>query len=108
MNRNPADLAQQSFDLAIAGAGIHGAAAAWFAARSGLRVALLDRADFGGGASANSLKIIHGGLRYLQHGDLRRMRESIRARRRFMRFGRHFVSLPSSNTWPGSVTPARP
>ena len=84
MNRNPADLAQQSFDLAIAGAGIHGAAAAWFAIRSGLRVALLDRADFGGGASANSLKIIHGGLRYLQHGNVRRMRESIRARRRFM------------------------
>ena len=84
MNRNPSDLFGRSFDLAIVGAGIHGAAAAWGAARAGLRVALLERADFGGAASANSLKTIHGGFRYLQHGNLRRMRESIRCRRRFM------------------------
>lgn len=84
MNRNPAALANLTFDVAVVGAGIHGAAAAAVAAAAGLRVALLERADFGGGASANSLKIIHGGFRYLQHGNLRRMRESIRCRRRFM------------------------
>ncbi len=84
MNRNPADLAAKEYDVIVVGAGIHGAAAAWSAARAGLRVALVDQADFGGGASANSLKIIHGGFRYLQHGNIRRMRESIRCRRRFM------------------------
>ena len=77
-------LATESFDLLIVGAGIHGACAAWSAARMGLKTALIDAGDFGGAASANSLKVIHGGLRYLQHGNLKRMRESIRARRRFL------------------------
>ena len=92
MNRNPADLAGQTFDLIVVGAGIHGCAAAWSAARAGLKVALIEKADFGGGASANSLKIIHGGFRYLQHGNLRRMRESIRCRRRFLAWAPALVS----------------
>jgi glycerol-3-phosphate dehydrogenase len=68
------------YDLLVVGAGITGSGAACAAARSGLRVALIDSGDFGGGASSNSLKVIHGGLRYLQHLDICRMRESIRAR----------------------------
>lgn len=84
MTRDLQRLAREAFDVLVVGAGIQGAAIAWSAARAGLRTALIDAGDFGSAASANSLKIIHGGLRYLQHGDLRRMRESIRARRRFL------------------------
>lgn len=84
MKRDLQALAHSSFDVLVVGAGIQGACIAWSAARAGLRTALIERDDFGAAASANSLKIIHGGLRYLQHGDLRRMRESIRARRRFL------------------------
>ncbi|MDW7679281.1 MAG: glycerol-3-phosphate dehydrogenase/oxidase, partial [bacterium] len=52
----------------------------WDATLRGLKVALIDKADFGNATSANSLKIIHGGLRYLQNLDFKRMRESIRER----------------------------
>lgn len=79
------ELAGETFDVVIVGAGIHGACTAWVAARLGLKTALIDADDFGAATSANSLKVIHGGLRYLQHGNLARMRESIRARRRFLR-----------------------
>jgi glycerol-3-phosphate dehydrogenase len=74
-------LAGREHDLLIVGGGIYGAFAAWDAARRGLATALLERDDFGAGVSWNSLKTIHGGLRYLQTLDLPRMRESIRERR---------------------------
>lgn len=86
-----AALADGEFDVLVVGAGIHGAAAAWTAARLRLRTALLDQGDFGGATSANSLKVIHGGLRYLQHGNVRRMRESILARREFLALAPHLV-----------------
>jgi glycerol-3-phosphate dehydrogenase len=57
----------------------------------GLKVALIDKGDFGGATSANSLKTIHGGLRYLQQLDLLRMRESIRERMVLMRIAPHLV-----------------
>jgi glycerol-3-phosphate dehydrogenase len=72
------------FDLLIEGAGIQGATAACEAARRGLSVLLLDRADFGGGCSSNSMKIAHGGLRYLQSLNLPRSLESVRERRRLL------------------------
>ncbi|MFQ5674537.1 MAG: glycerol-3-phosphate dehydrogenase/oxidase, partial [bacterium] len=50
-----------------------------------------EKQDFGAGTSANSLKIIHGGFRYLQHADLKRMRESIRERKILMRIAPHLV-----------------
>jgi glycerol-3-phosphate dehydrogenase len=84
-------LAATRFDLLVVGAGIHGAFAAWDAARRGLRVALIERADFGGGASANSLKIVHGGFRYLQSGDVARLRASCAARGELMRLAPHLV-----------------
>jgi glycerol-3-phosphate dehydrogenase len=80
MKRDLEKLAGDRFDLLVVGAGIHGAFVAWDATLRGLRVAIVDAGDFGGGASANSLKVIHGGLRYLQQLDLRRVRESIRER----------------------------
>jgi glycerol-3-phosphate dehydrogenase len=82
---------QKPFDIAIIGAGIHGAVLAYEAARAGYRVALFEKADFGGSTSANSLKIIHGGIRYLQHLNIKRMRESILSRRAMMQFAPHLV-----------------
>lgn len=73
-------LVNERHDLVVVGGGIHGAFAAWQAARRGWRVALLEQRDFGSGTSANSLKIAHGGLRYLQKLDVRRLRASVRER----------------------------
>ncbi len=84
-------LSSETYDLLVVGAGIHGACAAWTAARLGLKTALIDAEDFGGATSANSLKVIHGGLRYLQHANFSRMRESICARRRFLALAPHCV-----------------
>jgi len=67
------------YDLIVVGGGVQGAWVALEAARSGLRVALIEKGDFGSGTSANSLKVLHGGLRYLQHGNLKRIRESRRS-----------------------------
>ena len=58
--------------MAVMGGGICGAAIAWDAAQRGLSVALVERGDFGGSTSANSLKVVHGGIRYLQRLDVRR------------------------------------
>ncbi|NCC52454.1 MAG: FAD-dependent oxidoreductase, partial [Spartobacteria bacterium] len=70
------------FDVAVVGGGIYGTTLAWEAARQGLQVALIEQKDFGHATSASSLKIMHGGLRYLQQLDFVRMRHSIVARRR--------------------------
>ena len=89
-------LSDATFDVLVIGAGITGACIALDAATRGLRVALIDRDDFGGGATANCLRIVHGGLRYLQHLDLRRARESIRERRLWLRSAPHLVDpLPT-------------
>ena len=91
MTRNLQELAKYHYDLIVIGGGIYGAWAAWDAALRGLSVALVEKSDFAGATSANSLKIIHGGLRYLQHGDIRRMRESIRERMILMKVAPHLV-----------------
>jgi glycerol-3-phosphate dehydrogenase len=85
MRRDLSRLESEEHDLLVIGAGIQGACIAWDAALRGLRVALIDRGDFGAATSANSLRIIHGGLRYLARGDLPRMRESIRERSALLR-----------------------
>ena len=77
MRRDISRLADTTFDLLIVGAGIYGACAAWDAALRGLTVAVVDQGDFGAGTSANSLRIVHGGLRYLARGRFSRMLESI-------------------------------
>ncbi len=81
MKRDTKALAAREHDLLVVGGGIYGAAAAWDAAQRGLAVALVEREDFGAGASWNSLKTIHGGMRYLQKADLGRLRDSARERR---------------------------
>lgn len=78
-------------DVLVVGGGIHGAAIGYHAAKAGYRTAVLDKKDFCGATSANSLKILHGGLRYLQHGNIRRMRHSILSRREMMRLAPYLV-----------------
>jgi glycerol-3-phosphate dehydrogenase len=80
VKRDLAALAAREWDVAVVGGGIYGAAVAWDAAQRGLAVALVEREDFGAGASWNSLKTIHGGMRYLQKLDLARLRQSARER----------------------------
>jgi glycerol-3-phosphate dehydrogenase len=80
VRRDLGELAAREHDLVVVGGGAYGAAAAWDAATRGLSVALVEREDFGAGASWNSLKTIHGGMRYLQKMDLRRLRASARER----------------------------
>lgn len=91
MKRDLAQITGKQHDVLIIGGGIYGICAAWEAALRGLSVALVEKGDFGSATSSNSLKIIHGGLRYLQHADFRRMRESISERRTLMRIAPHLV-----------------
>ncbi len=91
MHRNTSALTEYTFDVAIVGGGIYGAALVREAALRGLRAALIERGDFCCATSANSLKIIHGGLRYLQQADILRVLESVRERRAFMRIAPHLV-----------------
>ncbi|NNE43063.1 MAG: FAD-dependent oxidoreductase [Gemmatimonadetes bacterium] len=85
IRRDPQGAAAATYDLAILGGGVYGVALALEAARRGLRPVLLERGDFGGETSANSLRIVHGGLRYLQSLDLKRFRESVAERHWFLR-----------------------
>jgi glycerol-3-phosphate dehydrogenase len=81
LGRSLSALASERFDLIVLGGGVQGAAVALEAARRGVRAALLERGDYGGGTSASTLRILHGGLRYLQTLDLKRFRESVEQRR---------------------------
>ena len=91
MKRDLKKLASETLDILVVGGGAHGAAIAYHAAMAGYKIALIDKNDFCSATSANSLKILHGGLRYLQHLDIRRMRHSIMARREMMRLAPHLV-----------------
>lgn len=93
MKRDLIKLSEKIYDLVAIGGGIYGACVAWDASRRGLSVALLEKSDFGQATSFNSQKIIHGGLRYLQHVDFKRMRESISARRTLMQIAPHLIHL---------------
>src|SRR5215467_5640061 len=85
-------LADREFDLVVVGGGVFGACAAWDATLRGLSVALVERMDFCSGSSANSFKVIHGGIRYLQHADLPRLRSSCHERTAWIRIAPHLVS----------------
>ncbi len=77
-------LASEQFDVLVIGGGIIGAGVAAAAAHAGLRVALVERGDFGGATSTASSKLVHGGLRYLKLGDVRLVREAHQERRMLM------------------------
>jgi glycerol-3-phosphate dehydrogenase len=91
MHRDLKTLADTQFDLVVVGGGSFGAAAARAAALRGLRTALIERADFGSGASAECFKMVHGGIRYLQHADIVRARSSCNERSAFLRTAPHLV-----------------
>lgn len=84
-------MANQIFDVAIIGGGIYGACIAWDSALRGLSTALIERGDFGQATSANSLKTIHGGLRYLQDADLSLIRMMVNERKAFLKIAPHLV-----------------
>ena len=77
-------LAGRRFDLLVIGGGIIGAGIAEAATAHGLKVALVERGDFASGTSSASSKLVHGGLRYLQMGDIRLVREAHQERRALM------------------------
>src|SRR5690348_13618794 len=68
------------FDVIIIGAGINGAGIARDAAMRGLRVLLIDKGGVGGGTTVASTRLVHGGLRYLEHFEFGLVRESLRER----------------------------
>ena len=86
-----ADALDDRFDVLILGGGVHGVALARTLALSGVSVALVEKGDFGGATTHNSLKIVHGGLRYVQHLDGRRIRESVQAQRAWLSAAPHLV-----------------
>ncbi len=91
MTRDLAPLQADTFDLLVVGGGIHGLFTAYDAAARGLRVALVERGDVGGGISFNHQRTIHGGLRALQGGQIRKCREQIRERRAWARIAPHLL-----------------
>ncbi len=91
MKRDLTSLASREFDVVVVGGGIYGAALAREASLCGLSTALIEQGDFCSGTSSNSLKIIHGGLRYLQQLDIPRLRNSVVERRTLLRTAPHLV-----------------
>jgi glycerol-3-phosphate dehydrogenase len=79
------------FDLVVIGGGINGAAIARDAALRGMRVILLEKCDFGSGASSKTSKLAHGGLRYLENFQFSLVRESLKERELLLRLAPHLV-----------------
>jgi glycerol-3-phosphate dehydrogenase len=88
-----ARLADERWDLLIVGGGIVGAGALLDAASRGLRVALVEQEDIASGTSSRSSRLIHGGLRYLQQGEVSLVREALAERARLLRLAPHLVRL---------------
>ncbi|MBL8897064.1 MAG: glycerol-3-phosphate dehydrogenase/oxidase [Planctomycetes bacterium] len=106
-----AELAAPSYDVLVVGGGATGAGVAWDAARRGLRVALVERGDFGGGTSSTSTKLAHGGVRYLEKavrsfdlGQLRLVITALRERAGMLRAAPHLAHaqelvIPLRSRW---------
>ncbi len=90
-SRIPHDLASRNFDLIVVGAGINGAGIARDAAMRGLRVLLLDKGDISSGTTQWATRLIHGGLRYLEHYEFALVRESLRDREAILHVAPHLV-----------------
>ena len=91
MRRLLADLAAQAFDVIVIGGGINGSAVAREAARHGYRTLLVERHDFGAGTTSRATRLIHGGLRYLEHGEFGLVYESLHEREALVREEPHLV-----------------
>src|SRR5712672_986579 len=89
---NPrASLEGQHFQVVVIGGGINGVAVARECARAGKRTLLIEQNDFASGVTSRSTRIIHGGLRYLEHCELSLVRESLRERQRLRCESPHLV-----------------
>ncbi len=91
MKRTAEALADGTFDLLILGGGITGAGVALDATLRGYRVALIDKGDFASGTSSVSSKLVHGGLRYLEYGNLPLVYEALQERRLLLANAPHLV-----------------
>ena len=100
----------ERFQVVVIGGGINGVAIARECARAGRRTLLVEQHDFASGTTCRSTRIIHGGLRYLEHGEIGMVRESLRARGRLLRerphlvHPIHFLLALSDNTRRSSLT----
>ena len=97
---------QPDVDVLVVGGGINGAGMLRELALNGVRALLVDREDFAAGATSASSRMIHGGLRYLENGELRLVRESLRERDRLLRLAAHAVrplptTIPIFSRWSG-------
>ncbi|MGZ4793543.1 MAG: glycerol-3-phosphate dehydrogenase/oxidase, partial [Ilumatobacteraceae bacterium] len=86
-------LESETFDVLVIGGGITGTGVALDAAARGLRTALVERNDFASGTSSKSSKLVHGGIRYLQQGEVRLVYEALRERQRLRRNAPHLVKV---------------
>ena len=86
-------LRTEQFDVLVVGGGITGVGVALDAASRGLRTALVEREDFASGTSSKSSKLIHGGLRYLQQGEVGLVYEALHERQRLRRNAPHLVQI---------------
>ncbi|HKV91133.1 MAG TPA: glycerol-3-phosphate dehydrogenase/oxidase [Candidatus Angelobacter sp.] len=84
-------LRDQSFDVLVIGGGINGVAIARECAQWGKRTLLVEQNDFSSGATSRSTRIIHGGLRYMEHGEFGLVRESLRERERLLSQSPHLI-----------------
>ncbi|MDQ3340657.1 MAG: FAD-dependent oxidoreductase, partial [Myxococcota bacterium] len=83
--------ASPTYDIVVIGGGITGAGIARDAALRGLKVALFEKGDYASGTSSKSSKLVHGGLRYLEHGEIGLVFESVSERRVQTRVAPHLV-----------------
>src|SRR5579871_3917704 len=95
----------------ILGGGIHGAAIARELVLNGVSVVLVDTGDLAAGATSKSSRLIHGGLRYLEYGDVRLVRESLVERGRLLKLAPQFVRplrlfVPTQRRWSGLIRSA--
>src|SRR5580693_10478940 len=86
-----ASIEGQHFHVVVIGGGINGVAIARECARAGKRTLLVEQNDFASGVTSRSTRIIHGGLRYLEHGQIDLVRESLHERERLLRERSHLV-----------------
>src|SRR4029079_18473103 len=86
-------LASEEFDVLVVGGRVTGCGVALDAASRGLRTALIERDDFASGTSSKSSKLVHGGLRYLQNGDIKLVYEALAERQRLRKNAPHLVKI---------------
>ncbi|HEX6711286.1 MAG TPA: FAD-dependent oxidoreductase, partial [Rubrobacter sp.] len=87
----PEDIGDYRFDMIVIGAGINGAGIARDASMRGLNVLLLDKGDISAGTTQWATRLIHGGLRYLEHYEVHLVRESLAEREKLLHIAPHLV-----------------